>query len=215
MVGAGLCLAAATAMPLAAMLHHAAAERACRSCASSATAAASRSTPARSRTIKPMGPWLNVMDETFHLHLRTRPYRARLWAVRKPTKDGHVTSVEAYDADGEMIIQFFGKRHEGEDEREDWRFLAENLPRAATMAEVRSDDGRQAFSKRAACALSWPARCWPRHAAAAAAKDDGAFHDAVAARRHRRLDHRDRLCAGRGEAAGRARFDQHLSARRR
>ena len=52
-----------------------------------------------------------------------------LWAVRKPTKDGHVTSIEAYDADGEMIIQFFGKRHEGEDERDDWRFLAENLPR--------------------------------------------------------------------------------------
>ena len=52
-----------------------------------------------------------------------------LWAVRKPTKDGHVTSIEAYDANSEMIIQFFGKRHEGEAERDDWRFLAENLPR--------------------------------------------------------------------------------------
>ena len=49
--------------------------------------------------------------------------------MRKPTKDGHVTSLEAYDADGEMIIQFFGKRQEGEGERADWRFLAENLPR--------------------------------------------------------------------------------------
>ena len=49
--------------------------------------------------------------------------------MRKPTKDGHVTSLEAYDANGEMIIQFFGKRHEGEVERDDWRFLAENLPR--------------------------------------------------------------------------------------
>ena len=49
--------------------------------------------------------------------------------MRKPTKDGHVTSIEAYDANSEMIIQFFGKRHEGETERDDWRFLAENLPR--------------------------------------------------------------------------------------
>jgi putative hemin transport protein len=78
--------------------------------------------------IKVMGPWINVLDETFHLHLRADHVR-ELWAVRKPTKDGHVTSIEAYDADKQMIIQFFGQRHEGETERDDWRFLAENLPR--------------------------------------------------------------------------------------
>jgi putative hemin transport protein len=80
------------------------------------------------KSIKPMGPWINVLDETFHLHLRT-DHIQEVWAVRKPTKDGHVTSLEAYGADGKMIIQFFGKRHEGEGERDDWRFLAENLPR--------------------------------------------------------------------------------------
>ncbi|QKC83407.1 hemin-degrading factor [Mesorhizobium sp. NZP2077] len=80
------------------------------------------------KSIKPMGPWINVLDETFHLHLRT-DHIHEVWAVRKPTKDGHVTSLEVYAADGEMIIQFFGKRHEGEGERNDWRFLAENLPR--------------------------------------------------------------------------------------
>lgn len=80
------------------------------------------------KSIKPMGPWINVLDETFHLHLRT-DHIHEVWAVRKPTKDGHVTSLEVYDADGNMIIQFFGKRHEGESERDDWRFLAENLPR--------------------------------------------------------------------------------------
>ena len=78
--------------------------------------------------IKVMGPWINVLDETFHLHLRMDHIR-ELWAVRKPTKDGHVTSIEAYDANSQMIIQFFGQRHEGETERDDWRFLAENLPR--------------------------------------------------------------------------------------
>lgn len=82
-------------------------------------------------SIKPMGPWINVFDETFHLHLRT-DHIVELWGVRKPTRDGHVTSIEAYDAHGSMIIQFFGKRQEGQDEREGWRFLVENLPRIET-----------------------------------------------------------------------------------
>lgn len=84
-------------------------------------------------TIKPMGPWLNVMDETFHLHLRL-DHICEVWAVRKPTKDEHVTSLEAYDANGQMIIQFFGKRHEGYEERPDWRALVEGLPRVASLS---------------------------------------------------------------------------------
>jgi putative hemin transport protein len=77
--------------------------------------------------VKPMGPWLNVMDETFHLHLRLDQI-ASVWAVRKPTSDGHVTSVEVYDANRELIIQFFGKRHEGEGEIAGWRTAVEKLP---------------------------------------------------------------------------------------
>jgi putative hemin transport protein len=82
-----------------------------------------------------MGPWLNVMDESFHLHLRL-DHISESWAVRKPTRDGHVTSIEAYDAEGRMIIQFFSKRHEGEVERGDWRAVVEALPRmpVATVA---------------------------------------------------------------------------------
>lgn len=77
--------------------------------------------------VAPMGPWLNVMDPTFHLHLRA-DHIAEAWAVRKPTRDGHVTSVEAYDKNGEMIIQFFGKRKEGNVEMAEWRALVEGLP---------------------------------------------------------------------------------------
>ncbi|MGG6896882.1 MULTISPECIES: hemin-degrading factor [Rhizobium] len=76
--------------------------------------------------VQTVGPWINVMDPTFHLHLR-QDQIAEAWAVRKPTKDGHVTSLEAYNAKGEMIIQFFGKRKEGFDERPDWRAIIENL----------------------------------------------------------------------------------------
>lgn len=81
--------------------------------------------------IKEMGPWINVLDPTFHLHLRLDHIR-HAWAVRKPSKDGHVTSIEAYDAEGRLIIQFFGERHEGEGERADWRELAESLARLPT-----------------------------------------------------------------------------------
>ena len=78
------------------------------------------------QNIKTMGPWLNVMDETFHMHLRM-DHIAEVWAVRKPTKDGHVTSLEAFGADKELIVQFFGKRVEGHDERPQWRSLVEGL----------------------------------------------------------------------------------------
>lgn len=79
--------------------------------------------------IKPMGPWINVLDKTFHLHLRL-DHISEVWAVRKPVTEGHVTSIEAYDAKGELIIQFFGVRKEGEEEPADWRQLVEGLPRA-------------------------------------------------------------------------------------
>jgi putative hemin transport protein len=78
------------------------------------------------KNVSTMGPWLNVMDPTFHLHLRA-DHIAEAWAVRKPTKDGHVTSLECYDAAGEMIIQFFGKRKEGNAELAVWRDLIESL----------------------------------------------------------------------------------------
>lgn len=80
--------------------------------------------------IQTMGPWLNVMDPTFHLHLRVDRL-AEVWAVRKPTADGHVTSLEALDAAGDMVIQFFGKRKEGLAERPEWRAILEALPRLA------------------------------------------------------------------------------------
>ncbi|WP_421762482.1 hemin-degrading factor [Devosia sp.] len=77
--------------------------------------------------VAPMGPWLNVMDETFHMHLRLDQI-TEVWAVRKPTADGHVTSFEAYGADKKLIIQCFGERHEGDAELTGWRGLIAGLP---------------------------------------------------------------------------------------
>lgn len=78
-------------------------------------------------TIKVMGPWLNVLDPGFNLHLR-HDLVAEVWAVRKPTRDGHVTSVELYDKDAALIAQFFGVRQEGQPENPAWRHLVASLP---------------------------------------------------------------------------------------
>jgi putative hemin transport protein len=80
------------------------------------------------RETRMMGPWLNVMDPDFHLHLRT-DHVDQAWAVRKPTKDGIVTSIEGYDADRRLIVQFFGVREEGKPENPEWAALVAGLPR--------------------------------------------------------------------------------------
>ena len=72
------------------------------------------------------GEWVNVMDEAFNLHLRQSAV-ARVWLVQKPTDDGVVTSVEAFDADGDLLMMCFGARKPGQSERADWRALTESL----------------------------------------------------------------------------------------
>ncbi|MEM9098519.1 MAG: ChuX/HutX family heme-like substrate-binding protein [Pseudomonadota bacterium] len=76
-------------------------------------------------TVKMMGPWLNVLDPGFNLHLRTDRV-ANAWVVRKPTSlRGMITSLELFDAEGELICQFFGARPPGEGERAAWREIVE------------------------------------------------------------------------------------------
>ena len=71
-----------------------------------------------------MGPWLNVLDEDFNLHLR-HDHIASSWVVRKPTSDGIVTSLEIFDAAGVTLAYFFGKRKPGQPEDEKWRTIVE------------------------------------------------------------------------------------------
>lgn len=58
-------------------------------------------------TLKPMGPWLNVLDPRFNLHLRS-DHIAEVWQVTKSTRRGDAISVEAFDKDGMLIVQLFG-----------------------------------------------------------------------------------------------------------
>jgi putative hemin transport protein len=60
-----------------------------------------------------MGPWWNVLDPGFNLHLREDRI-ATSWVVRKPTRTGVVSSLELYDAAGETIALVFRKRDDRE-----------------------------------------------------------------------------------------------------
>ena len=52
-----------------------------------------------------------------------------MWVVEKPTTDGVVTSVEAFDGTGEVMAMFFGVRKPGLPELQAWRDLVRELPR--------------------------------------------------------------------------------------
>ncbi len=80
-------------------------------------------------TLKEVGPWFNVLDDGFNLHLRQDGI-AGAWIVRKPTRDGIVTSLEIFDTEENQIAWLFGQRKPGTPERTDWRALVERLPRA-------------------------------------------------------------------------------------
>lgn len=75
--------------------------------------------------IVPMGPWINVMDPRFNLHLRADRL-AEVYRVWKPTRTGDVFSVEAFAADGELILQIFGYRKDTP--AEPWNALVAALP---------------------------------------------------------------------------------------
>jgi len=77
------------------------------------------------RHVEIMSGWLNVLDPRFNLHVREEEI-ASCWVVEKPTKDGIVTSFEAFDAAGENVLLLFGKRKPGTPEDPRWRALLED-----------------------------------------------------------------------------------------
>lgn len=85
--------------------------------------------------IKVMGPWLNVLDESFNLHLREDLIESA-WVVKKPTTEGIVTSLELFDKSGSVMAQFFGKRKPGILEPPAWRDVVKSLPGLAAHPSV-------------------------------------------------------------------------------
>lgn len=67
-----------------------------------------------------MGPWYNVLDPLFNLHLN-ETLVDQVWLTKKPTADGHVTALELFDKGGQNLALVFGERKPGKPELESWR----------------------------------------------------------------------------------------------
>ncbi|OZG75376.1 hemin-degrading factor [Hahella sp. CCB-MM4] len=72
------------------------------------------------------GPWFNVLDPDFNLHLNTEEIDS-CWIVRRPTADGVVSSLECFNEDRELILTLFGERKPGQEELASWRSLLASL----------------------------------------------------------------------------------------
>ena len=79
------------------------------------------------KMLKQYGPWFNVMDPDFNLHVHEAAI-AQAFVVRKPTREGVVTSLELYDTAGETVLMAFSKRKHGHSESDEWRSLLRRLP---------------------------------------------------------------------------------------
>lgn len=86
-------------------------------------------------TLRAMGPWQNVMDARFNLHLRL-DHIHEVYVVNKPTQRGPAVSLEAFDAEGNIILQIFGRATAERDSRPDWETLLSALPRLQTEDAV-------------------------------------------------------------------------------
>ncbi len=78
--------------------------------------------------------WLNVLDPGFDLHVREDAID-ECFVVRKPAEAGRsVGSLEAYTAEGELLLSIFGLRKPGQDELPEWREWLRALPRTEVAA---------------------------------------------------------------------------------
>lgn len=66
------------------------------------------------------GPWYNVLDSHFNLHANTEQF-ASIWVVKRPSTDGDITSLECFNARGELVLTVFGERKPGKPELQSWR----------------------------------------------------------------------------------------------
>lgn len=75
-----------------------------------------------------MGPWVNIMDDQFHMHLRKDHLIGTYIASRANGAEVR-TSLEAYDASGTRVI-YFANQDDGTAENENlWQKIIDELPK--------------------------------------------------------------------------------------
>lgn len=85
------------------------------------------------------GPWFNVLDPAFNLHLRADLIE-QAWVIERPSGDGIITSIEAFNGKGESILTLFGRRKPGEPELALWRQIVEKVKSRLFLTEPKSTD---------------------------------------------------------------------------
>ena len=85
--------------------------------------------------VKEMGPWINILDPGFNLHLR-QDHISEIWLVRKPTKDGVITTLEVFDQENEDFALLCGEREIGQPENPKWQKMVEDLIRFNNRSEA-------------------------------------------------------------------------------
>lgn len=80
--------------------------------------------------VKATDEWYNVLDPDFNLHLRQAGIDHG-WVVKRPAKDGMITSVEFYDAKGEQVVNFFSRRDRNKEETAAWRNIVASLAKSS------------------------------------------------------------------------------------
>lgn len=78
------------------------------------------------KTVRVMDNWLNILDPNFNMHLNMDEI-TDTWVVKKPTVDGEVTSIECFNKNRELMVQFFGLRKPGKPELTEWKELVSSL----------------------------------------------------------------------------------------
>lgn len=74
------------------------------------------------------GKWFNVLDPHFNLHLDTDSI-SQVWLIKRPSRYGQITSIEAFDAQGETILTLFGVPDGITAEPDGWREVLNALPK--------------------------------------------------------------------------------------
>lgn len=78
--------------------------------------------------LKELETWYNVLDPKYNLHVREDAID-QTWVVKKPSKDGIITSVELYDKDNQNFVLIYGRRQMARPEMDLWREIVSKLER--------------------------------------------------------------------------------------
>jgi putative hemin transport protein len=68
------------------------------------------------------GPWFNILDEGFNLHLNTEQI-GQAWLITKPSENGYIHSLNVFDHNHNEIMIMTDNRTRGEQESIEWATL--------------------------------------------------------------------------------------------